>query len=219
MKKRFRILLMALLLACCLILSGCGQLKNEVLEGQMSAMVTALNREDYDAFRDLCYPFEDSEMALRTGFEELCANWVPLEPEQLELVQYTESRNAEGTLVQGIFRLPRNDEYNALLIEYWKTEEGSGLVTFRITQVPEGRMKATKLTSNRILQWGWYLLNLGFIIVTIVDIIRKKPSKYGLYIVMALVFFNLRIFVNGFSFTLSIPLGSLIYWIIRRKLV
>ena len=55
--------------------------------------------------------------------------------------------------------------------------------------------------------------------MTIVDIIRKKPSKYGLYIVMALVFFNLRIFVNGFSFTLSIPLGSLIYWIIRRKLV
>jgi hypothetical protein len=40
MKKRFRILLMALLLVCCLILSGCGQLKNEVLEGQMSAMVT-----------------------------------------------------------------------------------------------------------------------------------------------------------------------------------
>ena len=54
---------------------------------------------------------------------------------------------------------------------------------------------------------------LCFVLV-IIDVIRKKRRKPVLLILLGLVYFRLR--VNEFSFLL--PLGAIIYFLIRKKL-
>ena len=53
------------------------------------------------------------------------------------------------------------------------------------------------------------------ILVTIVDVIRQRPPKFGVYIVIALLFFSFRI--NEIS--LSIPIGAISYWCARKKIL
>ena len=59
-------------------------------------------------------------------------------------------------------------------------------------------------------------MTVCFIIFSIVDVVRKKPRRYGWYIVLCIVVF-------WFNFNhvryIVLPLGALIYWCIRKKLL
>ena len=59
------------------------------------------------------------------------------------------------------------------------------------------------------------VLSLLIMIVTIVDIVRKKPLKYGWFIVLALII--LPFTVSGLA--IALPVGALLYWCLRKSLM
>ena len=70
MKRR---LLIALLAAMCLLLCGCA-FHNKTLDGQMQAVVTALNEDDEAAFRELLLMPDAEEHELHTLYTDLSRN-------------------------------------------------------------------------------------------------------------------------------------------------
>lgn len=99
---------------------------------------------------------------------------------------------------------------------------------------------------NSPLQWCFlvfWLVCIGFAIFTIVDIIRKKPRYYGLWIVAAVFFLSVSLqlsesslsnhwmlgilnqsqwlqYPNGANtFTIGLPVCAIAYWGMRNKLL
>ncbi len=52
-----------------------------------------------------------------------------------------------------------------------------------------------------------------------IDILVKKPRKYGWYIVLALLFFTFTHRTDQFTIQFSIPWGAFLYWGMRNKLL
>ncbi len=201
-------LLLCLLLVCTLLLAGCS-LKNETLDAQMEQVLDALDQNDEEAFVALFYPgIQDKE--LRLMYSQFRDVWTPLERDQIKLVSYsTHSAKAQKDY-RGLYQLPRSDEYSHLEINYLETEDGRGLVGLKM-----GKLDEAEPTKPGGWQLVYFVLYLAFLILTIIDIIRKKPLKYGWLIVMALIYFSFR--TNTFS--IMIPLGSILYWCLRGKLL
>ena len=208
MQKKLAIL-MAAVLACCLFLSGC-TVKNETLDAQLDRTLAALNQDDREAFLALLYPGVESEADLEEGYRQIREIWIPTAREDVELVKYNVNASSQQKAYQGIYRLPRTDEFGYLEIDYLETKEGRGLVGLHMGMIEEPEQE-----SYGAGQWIYIVLYFAVVVFTIVDIIRKKPRKYGWYILLALVYFRLRI--NSFSAT--IPLGSIVYWCIRKRLL
>lgn len=207
-RKKFAVLTAAIL-CFCLFLSGCG-LKSETLDAQLDLVLSALNRDDRDAFVALLYPGLGSESDMEEGYRQIREVWIPTERESVKLVRYNFNASSGQKMYQGIYQLPRSDEYGYLEIVYLETAERSGLVGLHMGMIEESQ----KNTSG-IGQWIFTILYLAFVLFTIVDVVRKKPRKYGWYIVLSFLYFSLR--VN--SFAVTIPLGSILYWCVRRKLL
>ena len=208
-RKKKLAVLMAAVLACCLFLSGCA-VKNETLDAQLDRTLAALNQDDREAFFALLYPGLESNIDLDEGYRQIREIWIPTERENVELVRYNVNASPQQKAYQGIYRLPRSDEFAYLEIDYLETKEGRGLVGLHMGMIEEPEQK-----TYGVGQWINIVLYAAFVLFTVVDVIRKKPRKYGWYIVLALLYFRLRI--NSFS--VSLPLGSIIYWCIRKKLL
>ena len=202
-------LLLALLLLCSLVLSGCA-LKNDTLDAQMGRVLDVLNRGDEEAFAALFYPDIASDSELYEIFGQFREVWTPTAIEQVTLVSYNVNSAPGKKDFRGIYELPRSDEYSHMELHYLETGEGSGLLGLQM-----GKLNDASTGKTSPWQTVYFVLCGIFVLLTLVDIIRKKPLKYGWLIVLAIFFFNLRI--NGFAFT--IPLGSVIYWCLRRKLL
>ena len=99
--------------------------------------------------------------------------------------------------------------YSNLKIIYTVTDEGSG-----ITDVYLGTFNAQTQTASTVNLVSM-IICFVVILVTIVDVIRQRPPKFGVYIVIAFLFFRFRI--NGIS--LSIPIGAISYWCARKKIL
>ncbi len=218
MKKQKRTaLLLCLLLVCLLFLTGCSA-KNETLDAQLEQVLDVLDRGDEEAFVALFYPGIAPDSELHGFYAQFREVWTPLDREQIKLVSYNVQsssnlnvHSSSGRKVfQGVYQLPREDELSLLEIIYVENEEGRGLTGLRMGQPAEGASGSPDV---------WQSVNLVLcavvIILTIIDVIRKKPVKFGWYIVIALIWFNFRF--NSFSLTL--PLGSIIYWCLRKRLL
>ena len=126
---------------------------------------------------------------------------------------------------------------------------GAGLYHFNLNIGAEPVLISGGFTTagaNSVLQWIVLLLSVLpyiFVLVTEIDILRKRPRLFGLWLVAALAFFcfqvqisleNFRIAggVNFFAlsafkiystgarnFVLSLPIGTIAYWLLRRKLL
>lgn len=216
MKKRFLALcLLGILALGCLGLSGCG-FKNEILDEQMARMVTALNEGDEAAFTALLYPGMEKEYDLHELFAQLEEYWAPIAPEELSLVSFNIYAGTNGKSSQGMYDVPGNERINTLLLVYAETEEASGVSTIYLQQ--RDGQEAAKGKGN-VPSLILSILCAAVQILTIVDIVVKKPRKYGWYILLALFFFNFTLHLNEMSFTLSIPLGAIVYWCLRKKLL
>ena len=204
---------LCLLLGCCLFLNGCAMaLKNDTLDTQMDLVIDALNRDDEEAFLELFYPDYDFGVDLHEIYPQLREVWTPLDRGEIKLVHYNivNQKTSHEIISEGIYRLPRSDEFNSMVIGYLETEEASGLVTLRMGTYSEGAGE-----SASAVQTVFSVLSAVFVLLTVLDVVIKKPLKYGWYILLAIFWFNF--YTNGLS--LSVPLGSIIYWCIRRKLL
>ena len=215
MKKRcFALCLLGILVLGCLGLAGCG-IKHETLDEQMTRMVTALNEGDEAAFAALLYPGMEKEYDLHEFFSQLEEYWVPVSPEELSLVSFNIYTGTNGKSSQGMYAVPGNEKINTLLLAYAETEEASGVSTIYLQQRDEQETAAGK----SVPEWILTGLCAAVQILTIIDILVKKPRKFGWYILLALFFFNFALHLNEVSFTLYIPLGAILYWCLRRKLL
>lgn len=211
MKKRNCILGFLCLLLCCLLLTGCSEkMKSDTLDAQLEQVLDALNRGDEEAFLTLFYPGADSQLDLHQFYAQFRDVWIPTEQNQTELVRYNVNSSSKQTYFQGIYRLPRSDEYSHLEIDYLETEEGRGLTGLKMGSFSE-QSSGTAGTRQKI----YNALYLVLLLLTVVDIIRKKPTKYGWWIVLTFIFFRIRI--NRFA--LAIPVGAIVYWCLRKRLL
>ncbi len=216
MKKRFLALcLLGILVLGCLGLSGCG-IKNETLDQQMTRMVTALNEGDEAAFTAMLYPGMGKEYDLHALFAQLEEYWAPVAPEELSLVSFHINAGTKGKTSEGVYAVPGNEKINTLLLVYAETEDGIGVSTIYLQQ-RDGQGAGP--AGRSIPQWILTGLCVAFQILTIVDILVKKPRKYGWYILLALFFFTFNLRLNENAFSLTVPLGAIIYWCLRKKLL
>ena len=216
MKRRIlAVCLLGILVLGCLGLSGCG-MKHKTLDEQMARMVTALNEGDEAAFTVLLYPGMEKKYDLHELFTQLEEYWVPTAPEELSLVSFNIYTGTGGKSSQGMYAVPGNERINTLVLTYSETEEGTGVNTIYLQQRDE--QEAAKGKGN-VPSLILSVLCAAVQILTIVDILVKKPRKYGWFILLALFFFNFSLRLNEMGFTVYIPLGAILYWCLRKKLL
>ena len=196
----------------CLLMAGCTY-KNKTLDPQARAVIEALNDEDPEAFTDLI--LEKYQEGGPEGFESIKEHWIDTDPDEAKLVSLninTKINPVDGTVktYTGVYQLPREDELDNLKIVYVESKEDSGLSSVLLGSYVD------KNTSHvAVFNVASALVYLIAATVTIVDIVRKKPGYWGILIVVALLAFTLKIM----SVSISVPVGSIVYWCIRRSLL
>ena len=210
MKRSRRRLVLAVLVLCALCLSGCG-FRNKTLDAQLPLVVAALNEQDQEALRSLLHPSLAEQTGFEAGFQELLTLWTPVDAADARLIQFHSVTGNGMKQVEGLYAFPGTELTSSLYLAYQVDGAGGGLISVRLVP-PE----ANQVEEQPIWLTIYLIVCAGFIIFTIVDIVRQKPLKYGWYIVLAV--FTFRFFVNGTTI-LYLPLGSLIYWAIRKKLL
>ena len=215
MKKRILSITFALLMVLAL-LTGCA-LHNKTLDPVMQRTVEALNQNDMNTLRAMVSEETVDDAAFTYFAEHLSDYWQPTEPEALRLVQLKVQKSPGQTTWSGGYLLPDGAEYNLLSLIYAEDGEGRGeLLGLHLDQLDASESAEVSLQSPfGVAALIFSILCFAFIVFTIVDIVRKRPIKYGWDIVLALVSFYMTF--NGVR--ISAPLGSIIYWAIRKGLL
>ena len=214
--KRYKVsvLLLLALLALSLLWGGC-TLKNELLDEQMRIVVSALNDNDAERLNACMMPGMGDGDSLAQGFSSMESIWIPVDTDQVKLVRFQKKTDVAAEIRTVNYRLPRTDEPRFLHLTYQEIGDKKGLVSVYITWGDE------KVGGARDpIQTVMDLICLAAAIVTIVDIVRHKPRKYGWYIVLAL--FSFRAFTfnsSALSFYVRLPLGAIVYWCLRKRIL
>lgn len=208
-RNRIRRLLALALLLGCLLLTGCA-LHNKTLDAQMTRVVQALNERDDSALRAMFDEKQLDDASFRSFARSLHVYWQKTDPEEIRLVQLNINKNSQQSVWSGTYVLPEGTEYNVLRLVY--AEDSAGHGSLQSLYLDKAEVPSAGISIVTIL---WYLLCAAFIVFTIVDVARKKPIKYGWFIALSLLTFFLR--KNGAQVT--VPLGAVIYWCIRKSLL
>ena len=207
-----------MLIVLAMLLSGCtADIPSDVslLEEQKNLVVSCLNDHDQERLQALLYPVAVSQIDMDAGFQSLMDVWQPVDAEDVKMLQFSSQRrtslNQRITVFQGIYQLPKGMEQYALYLSFAETAGAKGLNEINIVPVSQVAVekKPLSLTISRIV-------TVCFIIFSIIDVVRKKPRRYGWYIALCIVLF--RINYKRVRYVV-LPLGALIYWCIRKKLL
>lgn len=213
MNKLRRIIFFFFLIACMCILTGC--FKNEVLDREMYELVTALNQDDSRLFLECFYPIEINEEAVDAKFQEIKTLWEKVDPASMKLTSFSmKTESINGTRIKshtGVYEFTMRNLPWRLELLHWQSEDASGLTHFNLTQIPESTLS---VSIHGIITAACSMVHILCFVLVIIDVIQKKRKKPILLILLGLVYFRLR--VNAFSFLL--PLGAIIYFLIRKKL-
>ena len=205
-----RKLLIALLAAMCLLLCGCA-FHNKTLDGQMQAVVTALNEDDEAAFRELLLMPDAEEHELHTLYTDLRSEWEHAAPESAKLMNFSINHSAGEKHCEGKYLFENGC---SLSFQYYEGDYGKGITKIGVSK-SETNSKLWSIGSELVVYLICFLVNAVVILVTIVDIAVKRPPKYGWYILLALV--SVPIFVQGYP--LGLPVGAIVWWCIRRSVL
>lgn len=212
--KKPLMFVLASLLLLFFILSGCA-IHNETLDAQMQKAVTALNQKDTDTLRQMLPVDGIDEDAFLSDIEQLYSVWVPVDPSEAKLIQLNVTKSADQTVTRGVYSVPGNEQYNCFQLICVKEKDGAAALSrFDLGWADTNVLSAA---GSPLGIAGMVLAGISFVVIilTIVDIARKRPRKYGWYIVLALFTFFLSI--NGVR--LTAPIGAIIYWCIRSSLL
>ncbi len=264
MKKTLRKRLCCAVLAMLLIaaLCGCSMLKNtkEALESSKQEMdelllqlMTCVENHDEEGAKALFYDNGGNAW----DFDGVANYWPVHSTDSYEQRDLNYTKNISGketqTITSAVYCVHSGSEDYQVTLVKQSDNNGSGIISFNVASVqelldagiePVG--SAIPAASKTLGQWcflGFWVLMLVFALLTIVDIIRKKPKIYGLWILLALVFAGLSFTVgpNGIqlrfifsllqksqwvktlngtnTLSLSLPLGAIIYWAMRKTLL
>lgn len=216
--KKVSIPLLIICMMLTVLLIGCDP-KNELLDGQMRLVVSALNDKDAERLKDCMMPGILDEQSLMQGFDDMERIWVPVKADDVQMVRFDKrtsvAADVKTVTYAGIYRLPRTDAAWYLRLTYQEVGDQKGLVGVFVSQGEENTG-----TTRNMAQTAMDLFCLAAAIITIVDIVRRKPRKYGWYILLALFIFRLYAFANGAAtFYLRLPLGAMVYWCLRKRIM
>jgi len=198
------------------MLSGCS-FKNKVLDAQMEAALVHLNNGDAEAMYQLMYPDAIEEQAFSEGFDLIMQIWQEKQPDDLKLVRFYVDAKAQADFRQktyeGFYKTTFGEEIRYIYLRYADTSEGSGIVNLNI--LAENEVSGVEVSTESIVSLISEGIFLLIAVITIIDVIRKKPRRYGWFIVLAM----LRSSFTSGGMTIVIPVGAMIYWGIRSKLL
>ncbi|MDE7205998.1 MAG: hypothetical protein K2N90_02360 [Lachnospiraceae bacterium] len=252
MKKSSAVMLFLAIVLCC-FLSGCASLlKDERMEQEVANFIDALNADDADKIFLSMYPDAVTREEFDASYETVREIWEKSDDYTLKLHSINTNKNINNSSVSTVCRAQyyvyTQDNSYTITLTRLSDDNGEGLSQFNLVvgTVPvlvSGGF--TTASENSPLQWGmliFCILSYLFVIVTVVDILRKRPRLFGLWLIAACAFLciqmqlvsgNFHIGVGVYPFAISafkiysnggrnfvaaLPAGAVIYWCMRRKL-
>lgn len=253
MKKKRIVCLLFSILACC-FLTGCGNLlKNEQMDREVERLIAALNEDDADRIYQSLYPgivtreeFDESYEAIRKIWEKSYTHTKKLNAIN---TKKTMGNTGNSNICEAQYYIYTPDKFYTINISYLSDDIGEGMGGFYLQPGAEPMQISGSFTTaseNSVLQWViliYATLSYLLIIITVVDILRKRPRLFGLWLVVVLAFFSfllrkvpdntyvsvgvnwfimssLKIYNNGsWILILAVPAGAVVYWCLRRRLL
>ena len=252
MKNRrffFFFLLFALVVGLC----ACSpeQLKQDLGDTRSGALLAALETKDAQTLYTLFHPSID-----RDAFLQEAPKVIALLPETgawtLKRTQVNVNTTNNGKQIQETFTLTGGESSLVVTTVYLEDAQGKGYRYLNVSSADEVAAAArptgtfASWRENDPVQWlllAFWLGCLVFVGLTIRDVIRRKPSKYVLWIVGCLLFLYTSVSVGAAGFRLNVvmagiltqshllrwtngeaqlvlglPLVAILYWVERNKL-
>lgn len=240
------------ILACC-FLSGCsGVLKNERMDQEVEQVIAALNEDDAGRIFQSMYPGVITREKFDESYEDIRKLWKKSDSHTTKLnainTKKTLGSSGDSFICEAQYYVYTQEDYYTINLTYVSDENGDGLYGCFIKPGAEPLLVSGSFTTageNSVLQW--IILFLGvlsylLIVITVVDILRKRPRLFGLWLLAVLTFFSFRIqnasdnffvgisvnwfvmpayqiYNNGsFILFLAFPVGAIVYWCLRKRL-
>ena len=254
MKKSILKKLLALMMAAVLLLlCGCGSLEEggAVLDEKLEQFMACIEANDKAGAAALAYN-QEFGASVEDFFDDLAAYW-PATAGDAYTRQSTNVTIRNGTkFFKGQYLVESAGKSYVVDLAYTQDENGAG-ITMLYANLSEDLAAATtpsgtlqSAAENTPLQWvflAFRLIFIGFVIFTIVDILRKKPKLYGLWVLAALFYLTLGLSLSetGVRFifnigilsatewlkypdgaihiALGLPAGAIAYWCVRSSLL
>lgn len=205
-----------ILVLIALLLSGCAA-DPSILEENKDLFVSCMNDHDPDGLYAIMYPNEISKEELEAGYKSMADLWQEVNAEDVKTIRFSKkttlAQNKRVTVCQGVYQFPEGLEQYVLYLSYKETDDAKGLTEIRM--IPTSQISPS-VTAAPLSPTVSCIVTVCFIIFSIVDVVRKKPRRWGWYIVLCVVVFWIRF--NNVRY-IVLPLGALIYWCIRKKLL
>ena len=210
LQKKLLVCLIVMIMSC-LMTTGCVP-KNETLDQQAELVINALNTDDGEALAGLFYPNENVDYSDAISLYE--DYWIPVNFEDAKLISLNISyhNTSEGRIktIEGIYQLPRDDHYSQMKIRYAETDNASG-----ITDLYLGTYSGQTTTAS-VVKTVFRIICLIIILISIIDILRQRPPKFGIYLVVVTIL-TFSFSINDFK--LTIPIGAVAYWAARKQIL
>lgn len=193
------------------ILSGCA-MHDKVLDNQVYSIIECINTNKPDKLYQMFYPDgTHTKEETYAWFQKVKSIWKPISSDSISLesitVKEVTRNNEKEKTYQGVYNFDYEDTDYSLTIYYLETENARGITHLQFVE---------SLTGGTLLVFAVALsvITAIFLLYTIIDIVRNKPHRYELWIVITLCLI-IPIPVSGTGF--AIPLGCIIYWRKRKR--
>ena len=203
-----RIAKISCLIALVLFLSSCSE--NDVLiKEKKDIVISCLNDHDLDGLQNLFYPDRFSNEELEANLQEIADIWHPVDADDARLIRFNSRiqiyNDQRFNLCEGVYRLPGDMAQYALYISFEEINDTKGITDIHMIPLSDSPI-------SLIIRIACFC----FIAFSIVDVVIKKPRKYGCYILLCLM--NIPYNINEATFA-AIPVGAAIYWFLRKNLM
>ncbi len=252
MKKASVVWVVLIILVCCFMTGCAGVLENESMDLEVEKIIEALNEDDADKIYSAMYPNAVTREEFDEAYEKIHKFWQKSDSHTKKLnainTKKTLNKSGNSVICEAQYYVYTQDNFYTIYLNYLSDDKGEGLYGFYLQVGAEPMLISGSFRTvreNSVLQWGVLLfgvLSYIFIIITVVDILRKRPRLFGLWLVAALAFFSLQIkrvpdnsymgvAVNWFALSsykiynngswilfFAVPVGAIVYWCLRKKL-
>ncbi|MDE5697871.1 MAG: hypothetical protein K2I96_10765 [Lachnospiraceae bacterium] len=253
MKKSGILMLLLSVLFCC-VLSGCADLlKSEDMDREVENLIQALNEDDADRIFLSMYPGVVTREEFDKSYAAVREIWEPSDGHTTKLRSINTRKNVNKSgdylICQAQYYVYTQAQDYTITLTYRCDDNGDGVYQFNLNAGAEPVLVSGGFTTagkNSALQWALLLLSVLsylLIIVTVVDILRKRPRLFGVWLAAALsfigfwiqaapasfhvggsvtwfVFSSFKIYsTGGRQFVFALPVGAIVYWCLRKKLL
>ncbi len=246
-------ILAAMLAIVLLLLCGCASIEEggAVLDEKLEAFMACIEANDKEGAAELAYNQEFGKN-MHDAFDDIASHWPAKASDSYTRQSLNVTIRNGAKSYQGSYLVESGGESYIVDIAYAEDDNGAGITMLyanlgsevAAATKPTGTMKTA--AQNTPLQWSFLAVRLifvGFAIFTIVDILRKKPRHYGLWILAAIFYLTVSLRLSGMNvnfhvtfgilastewlkypdgltnIVLGLPAGAIAYWCVRDSLL